>query len=193
MKLKIFFFLYFIFVGCFLLAGLSTDQINDYHIGIGNKLIKLKKDFPETEQVIYSLLDQFGKYSSFSRSLIKKKKNYKNLLKEEIKISENLKKQANRLNEKIHEINNINLEIGNKFKTSFDEFKVRLKTKNKELKEKNKTIVDLEKQMQVLVAERESFQNETNSKNENRSQEEISQKAKNDGNLISTSAPISPL
>jgi len=180
MKFKIFFSLWLIFGGGFLFAGLSTKQINDYHVGIGNKLIKLKKDFPGTEQVVHSLLDHFGKYSSFSRSLIQSKKNYKNFLKEEIKSTEKLKRENARLKEKMLNTKNTNLEIVNKFKATFEEFKNKINEKKNELAEKSDAIEKLEKQIQILVAEKDSLKNESNYKN-------------NDVNLTSTSDPMSPL
>ena len=189
MKLKIFFFLCFALGEYSLYSGVSTNKINDYHVGIGNKLIKLKKDFPVTEQVAYSLLDQFGKYSSFSRSLIQKKKNYKKLLKEEIETSERLKKEINKLSEKISDMKNKNLEASKKFNEIFEQFKTRFKNKGKELKDRNKIIEDLNKQFQDLIVERDSLKNLL----EERSFEKTVQNDRRDSNLTSNSAPISPL
>ena len=82
----------FVFVG-YGESGGSAQRLQGFQRQIGNDLIGIKKQHPNTQMQVYTVLDQLSKYYSFSKSIICKKKRYKKLLKNELAQTELLKKK----------------------------------------------------------------------------------------------------
>jgi len=85
-------------------GGEKTKKLQLFHRQLGNNLIKIKKQHPQSQTLVYSLLDQLGKYYSFSKTLLAKKKEYKRLLKAELTSNEALQKRLNSSNGKIEKM-----------------------------------------------------------------------------------------
>ena len=85
-------------------GGEKTKTLQLFHRQLGNNLIKIKKQHPRSQSLVYSLLDQLGKYYAFSKTLLAKKKEYKRLLKAELTSNEALQKSLNSSNSKIEKM-----------------------------------------------------------------------------------------
>ena len=104
-----------VFTDC-LLAGDVGNQLQSLHREIGNNLIKIKKENPQSQPLVYSVLDQLGKYHSFSKSVITKKNKYKSLFKSERGTSESLRKKVAHMETKLDKMKGVIIDASDKLK-----------------------------------------------------------------------------
>lgn len=131
----------------------SADELQSLHREIGSKLIKIKKENPQAQPLVYSVLDQLGRYHSVSKNVLAKKHTYKSLFKTEQKSNEFLKKQITEMEEKIDKMKKAIVEASDKLKKDFatvNELK-----QQKETLAKEKERFEIEKQ--ELISERDAL------------------------------------
>ena len=156
---------------CF--ASNSDRQLQKLYCKIGNDLIKIKKEHPQTQPLVYALLDQFGKYNSVAKIVSSKKGEYKRLLKAELVTTEILKKDISDLSEKVSDMKKVLLVADKKLRKDSEQVNDLVEQKNALAKEKEQ-----------LVAQRDSLLSERDS---------LVQERENKPSRTSTSAPMSPL
>lgn len=134
-------------------GGELKNELKTLHREIGNNLIKIKKEYPKTQDVVYSVLDQLGKYYSFSKKLISKKKEYKKLFKDEVSKGDIVKKELAKLKERMGKVKKVMIDASDKLKKDSEKV-VRLK-EEKEALAKEKELFEVEKQ--ALISQRDSL------------------------------------
>ena len=97
----------------------STETLQTLHRQIGNELIQVKKKHPESQTLVYSLLDQLSKYYSFSKSVLTKKHEYKKLLKSEVSRNEELQKNLALTKNKMEKMKTAALSVSKRIRTDF--------------------------------------------------------------------------
>lgn len=157
-------------VGCyfFSLYGQSLrNELQSLHREIGNNLIRIKKDYPKSQTVVYSVLDKLGKYYSFSKELMTKKKEYKRQFTSEKKRADQLAKESEAMKEKIAKMSQVMRKVSRKIQNEYvkvdeiNDAKASL-TKEREafLQEKEELIREKEKlinERNALLQEREAI------------------------------------
>jgi len=133
-----------------LFAGGGTKKLQMFHRKIGNGLIKIKKIHPDSQSLIYSLLDQMSKYYSFSKEIFAKKDEYKKLLQAELASSDTLQKENEAINGKMTKMKKAVLFVNNKVEKEAGEIET-LRQKNKKLEQVND---ELEVERDRLVVEK---------------------------------------
>lgn len=144
-------------------GGESAKSLQVLHREIGSKLVKIKKDHPKTQPVVYSVLDKLGKYHSVSKKILEKKNKYKKLFGEEIRTSENMKEKVTKLESRIEKMKKLILEASEKLKKdslTFAELQDRKDsfTKDKEKFKEEKERFEFEKKQ--ILAERDALMRE---------------------------------
>jgi nitrous oxide reductase len=131
----------------------TTKTLQSLHREIGNKLIKIKKANPQSQTLVYSILDQLGRYHSVSKRLVEKKRKYKKLFKKERKSGSELKRKVTKMEEKVEKMKKVIIEVSDRLKKDFTpvgELKVQ---KEKFFKEKEQLVQD----KNLLTVERDSL------------------------------------
>ncbi|MFH1461464.1 MAG: hypothetical protein ABIF12_00745 [bacterium] len=116
--LKIFIMLIIILINSAICKD-TDKKIYDLHNKISKNLLTLKKDYPNTQPKVYSLLDQVCKMYQFSKNTLKKKcdlkikyvhldKEYKSLNIENTNLKNELKSLTNKFDSKTKELENKN-------------------------------------------------------------------------------------
>ena len=155
----------------------SAKKLQEFQRQIGNDLIGIKKQYPNTQMQVYTVLDQLSKYYSFSKNLISKKKRYKKLLQTELSNNELLKKNIGemRKNEK--------------------KMKRAISAASKKLKSNDSDSQKLKQERDTLISEKEKWELERNSLLQERdvlAQERDAIAHEKEEKANSTSAPRSP-
>jgi len=163
----------FIFYGH---SGERTKKLQAMHRQIGNNLIKIKKEHPQSQTLVYSLLDQLGKYYAFSKDLLGKKKEYKQLLNAELSNSEILKKDMGDMRKKMTKMKQVILSVHRKMKKDSEradkleeEKELLAREKDAFLREKEKFEIEREQ----LIAERDTLFQERNALIKNQSDDKV--------------------
>lgn len=170
MRKNIFLMIMGIFVGlCFsCIHGRSVrSELQSLHREIGNNLIRIKKDYPKSQTVVYSVLDKLGKYYSFSKDLIAKEKEHKHRQEEEKKRADELEKRAGAMREKIKKMANVMRKVSEKIQNEYvkvDDINIAKASLAAEresfMREKEQLLKDKEKlinEKNMLLQERESI------------------------------------
>jgi len=163
MKKKLFFFLLGASLTCFFVrigGGVLKSELKNLHREIGNNLIKIKREYPRAQDTVYLVLDQLGKYYSFSKKIISKKKEYKKMLKDELERGEAAKKELAEFKTKMGKVKKVMLDASEKLKKDSEKvskLKVEKESLSKEKEKflKEKELFEIEKQ--TLVSERDSL------------------------------------
>lgn len=141
-------------------CGEKTEKMQTLHREIGSNLIKIKKKHPEAQSLVYSLLDQVGKYYAYSMEVLSKKKEYKKLLQAELAMTESLTKEKDEARKKMGKMKNAILSVHKKMETDsaradqLEEEKAELEREREEfLREKE----EFEMEREGLMAQRDAL------------------------------------
>lgn len=136
-------------IGSLLDAGEATEKLQTLHREIGNNLLRIKKEVPQTQPIVYSVLDQLGKYHCVSKSVLEKKKRYKRLLNTEKSRSKVLESKLIDMESKFEKMKKVIIDANDKLKK--DSFSA------SELKEQRDAIA---KEREEFLKEKELFEHE---------------------------------
>lgn len=103
----------------YVMCGTSEDALQNLRRSIGSNLIKIKKDYPESKSIVYSTLDQLGRYHSLSKNTITKKDKYKRLYKKEQEGNKALKDEVSTMEKRVETMKKLIVEVNQKLKTDF--------------------------------------------------------------------------
>jgi len=122
--------------------------------------MRIKKENPKSQTLVYSVLDQLGKYYSLSKGLVAKKKEYKRLLKAELAQNDSLKKDTAVMQVKISKMKKVMFAVNDALKKDYanannvKEAKDRLAREREEfIREKNR----FAQERAQLIAERNAL------------------------------------
>ncbi|MBU1007873.1 hypothetical protein KKA53_02240 [Candidatus Dependentiae bacterium] len=132
-------------------SGERTKKLQVLHRQIGNNLIKIKKTHPRSQTLIFSVLDQLGKYHELSKGLVEKKKKYKQLLRAELTSGEQLKRDSEEMKTKMAKMKKMILLVHKKMKKD-EVFTERL--------QKEKAALDGEREQFMKVKEKFDMERE---------------------------------
>jgi chromosome segregation ATPase len=131
----------------YLWSGQGDRKLQVLHREIGNKLMRIKKNHPQSQSVVYSILDKLGQYHSVSKHVLKKKRKYKQLLKTESENSKTLQEEVERMEQRISKMKRLIIEASDKLKKDL--------VAVNELKEQKEKLV---KEREMFLKEKEKFE-----------------------------------
>lgn len=142
----------------------SEFQLQNLQQKIGNDLLKIKKEFPNSQDLVYSLLDQFSKYNNLSKNAAEKNTEYEKMLCTEKIKSENLMTEVASLKAKLEEFKSSVVEASKKLQQDFVKIKDDF-NKERETFLKEKQQFETEKQAfltakEALIKDKEQILNE---------------------------------
>lgn len=176
-----------------LFAQKAEEVVQQLHNKISNDLLSIRKEYPKSQPVVYSVLDQVCKIYQISKSAIEGKKRLKETIKTRDLENKLLKGENLTLKNEISSLQN---ELGSTQQN--------LTSIAKKLEQKNMVINFMAKEKQKLAIEKEKLEEEKKtflkeSKNNNNGQNSIvninnqPEKITQSLSLTSTCAPSSPL
>ena len=163
MKKKVFLCVVVALFGCCFYQIESRElrkKLQTLHRDIGDSLIRLKKEHPKTQSVVYSVLDQLGKYYAFSKGLIVKKKEYKTLLEKELTNTEKLKQESGSLKKQVAKMKNVMQVVNDKLKQDYQQADVIKAEKDSLSQEKEQFLREKEqliREKKRITAERDAL------------------------------------
>ncbi|MBD3231997.1 hypothetical protein GF322_05070 [Candidatus Dependentiae bacterium] len=189
MKVSYCLILQFLISISYLFASKDND-IQTLHKSISDELLNLRKQYPQTQPIVYSLLDQVCKMYRVSKNALEKKSNLKQIVKN--KTIENKLLKSENLNLK-NELNSLKNELNANLKN--------LNSVAKKLEQKNTMLSMLTKEKQKILNEKSKLEEEKKiflksdkfEKNKNNEFVENKYNSNQSLNLTSTCAPNSPL
>jgi hypothetical protein len=155
----------------------SIKRLQEFQRQIGSDLIGIKKQHPNTQMQVYTVLDQLSKYYSFSKNIVSKKKRYKKLLKNELAQTELLKKNIGEIKNKLYKMKRAMVVASEKLRSNHADSEKLKQERDALIREKEKWEVE----QNALVQERNMIAQERDALVQDKEQKENS-----------TSAPISP-
>lgn len=139
-------------------CGQTVEQLQELHKKIGGDLIKIRKEEPKLQPLVYSLLDQVGKFYSLSKEIVGKKKDYKRLFTVEKSARKLLRKEATNLQSLLKQTNEKFDQMDKKLKQDSENFEALTKHKDELVKEKENFVLsqkNFEQEKQNLIQERD--------------------------------------
>ncbi len=194
MKISVFLILIMSVLNIFSLSSQKDDDIQSLHNKISKELLSIRKEYPQTQPTVYSLLDQVCKIYHISKDSLEKKRVLKEMVQDKEIENKLLKSENSTLK---HEISSLK----NEFNSTLKNFS----SISKKLEQKNNLINMMAKEKQKIASEKARLEEERklllkaekieNQNNGSGIEQETNIKI-NDSqslSLTSTSAPTSPL
>ncbi|MBL4588127.1 hypothetical protein JKY79_02175, partial [Candidatus Babeliales bacterium] len=84
MKHKVLLLIMYAFLSC-LHARNALESVQDIHKNVGSSLLSIRKDYPKSQQQVYTTIDQVSKLCDISKKQHAKRKSFKIAFNEEKK------------------------------------------------------------------------------------------------------------
>jgi chromosome segregation ATPase len=177
----------------------ETTKVQQLHQVISNDLIKIRKTFPNSQRMVYSLLDQVCKIYKISKEKIEIEHKLKGVVKEKVTEIVTLKKENSQLKTELENLKgelNTTQETLNNTSKKLESNKTTLENLKKEKAkiEAEKVLLTQEREKLIKIQEEIQQNPQPNKKNQALAKNHKYDIPSNHSlNLTSTSEPISPL
>ena len=135
-----------VFSSSFIAASKIEQQIQSLHKKISDQLLNIRKEYSQTQPIVYSLLDQVCKMYQLSKNTVEKKKKFKKQLNQKEQEQKSLKAE-------LSEVKNKTTELEDKFVQSQNT----LAMAAKKLEQKDEIVTFIEKEKNKLIKEKEEL------------------------------------
>lgn len=88
----------------FVYARDALESVQEIHKNVGNSLLKIRKNYPESQQQVYATIDQVSKLCDISKKQHSKRKSFKIALGEEQRKNKEVIEKVERVAQKIVEL-----------------------------------------------------------------------------------------